>query len=128
MTFEEFLNLTERKVVGYVCPFCKNIVRIDEDISLINFIHLNTIKPCENCDESEKKHSVLFIGYKFLGKFVFSFSFPEEKREPEECYVDFESTQLRELPDQDCLFLEIKLKNLNNPEIKITFLLKKEPN
>lgn len=125
MTLEEFMAVLERKPIGYVCPFCKNIVRITKTNSLKQFLRFNTINKCKKCDSSQKYYSIFFFGYKYLDKFVLSFSFPDDpEREPEECFVDFSNTELFECDNADRL--EIRLKKLANPDVKISFILKKK--
>lgn len=125
MTQKEFMAVLERKPIGYICPFCNNIVRITKTNSLKQFLRFNTIEKCKKCDSSQKDYSVFFFGYKYLDKFVFSFSFPDEpEREPEECFVDFDNTVLCE-SDTGSDRLDIKLKKIADPDVKITFVLKK---
>ncbi len=125
MTQEEFMAVLERKPIGYICPFCNNIVRITKTNSLKQFLRFNTITKCKKCDPSKKEYSIFFFGYKYLEKFVLSFSFPDDLlREPEECFVDFENTRLVEQNSGD--LLEIRLKKIANPDVKISFILKKK--
>ena len=125
MTQEEFMAVLERKPIGYICPFCNNIVRITKTGSLKQFLRFNTITKCKKCDPAKKEYSIFFFGYKYLEKFVLSFSFPDDlSREPEECFVDFENTKLVEQNSGD--LLEIRLKKIANPDVKISFILKKK--
>lgn len=125
MTQEEFMAVLEQKPIGYVCPYCNNIVRITKTDSLKQFFRFNTIGKCKKCDSGQKNYSIFFFGYKYLNKFVLSFSFPDDPvRDPEECFVDFENTELFECDNANRL--EIRLKKIANPDVKITFFLKKK--
>lgn len=126
MTREEFMAVLERKPLGYICPFCKNLVRIRKYTSLNQFLRFNTVSKCKNCDPEQENYSVFFFGYKYLERFIFSFSFPDDSlRHPEESHVDFENTRLFDYPEMNCDCLEIGLKNVANPDKKLTFFVKK---
>ena len=122
MTRDEFFSALERRPVGVICNFCRNVVSIDTTEKLGEFIS-SGIFECHFCGKS-----IEYKGYSFQGEFIFSYidiDSPEPRYQAgensaETLFVDFENSKLYDA-SKEADFFQISFKYKS--DLNITFLL-----